>query len=755
MKNREYHALIALAMTLSLVVGSLSAAPSVAAKEPSTVQVAVANNEREQKNGGNTESSKSTESSEGQNETKAVKEETVYAKIDGSGTVIQVTVSDELKNVKDVHEIQDFSTLQDIENVKGDETFQKNGDELVWSGAGQEICYQGTTNKSLPVGVVISYKLDGKEISAKDLEGKSGHLTVRYQYQNHTGNAEQQYTPFLMATGLVLDEEKYTNVKITNGKLISDGDRELAIGIGIPKMQEELGMDAVDIPDYFEFEADVTDYETLEGITVATNDVFHEMEFDQFDSLSDLENAMQKLQDASNQLVNGSGELKDGIELLQSSSGPLVDGVNQLADGGNTLKDGTSQISKGSETLASGNKALSAGLSEAANKTQSELLPGVRALDDGVAGMQAQLNTGLSTLVGGVQQLNDGAAQVKQGTSGMNAILNAGTDATGGYSLQALAAKTAADAQALAGAAQTISGGAAGGAGISTDAVVYGNGGTDNAIGILQGLLGYDSVANDPDVANAVNDAINNLASDRDARYAAANDLNAEVQAQSEAAATAAGAAAAAAGSLADTAAGVAQEAGMVSAVVDSLAGVSAQVDGGVDSLQAGIAQLDQGINDSEQGLVAQVNAGVSQLRNGTSALRAGVDGENGLAAGLGKLSAGAAEASAGANALATGARELDGGAGTLVNGLNTLQSGSSELVGGIGKLNAGAVALNEGMIQFDKDGIQKLAGAFDGDLEGTLDKMSEMTDASRSYQNFSGISDGMEGQVKFIFVTE
>ena len=121
--------------------------------------------------------------------------------------------------------------------------------------------------------------------------------------------------------------------------------------------------------------------------------------------------------------------------------------------------------------------------------------------------------------------------------------------------------------------------------------------------------------------------------------------------------------------------------------------------------------------------------------------LLAGVDGEKGLATGL--------------NALSAGAGQLDTGAATLSTGLGTLQSGSGELVSGIGQLASGAAALNEGMIQFDEEGIDKLVDVFDGDVEKVLDKMNDMIDASKSYKNFSGISDQMDGSVKFIFVTE
>ena len=76
-----------------------------------------------------------------------------------------VTVSDQLKNVSSQKQIQDVSDLKEIENVKGDEKFKQLGDSLVWSGDHKDICYQGTTDKKLPVGIRISYQLGRERIS--------------------------------------------------------------------------------------------------------------------------------------------------------------------------------------------------------------------------------------------------------------------------------------------------------------------------------------------------------------------------------------------------------------------------------------------------------------------------------------------------------------------------------------------------------------------------------------------------------------
>ena len=424
MKNKEYQKMLVMALTVSLTIGSMgvSAIPVRAAESPCrTWQMTQG----------------AAEKADDQ-KAEPVKDETVYVKLDGSGKITSVTVSDQLKNVGGLESIEDISDLKDIENVKGEESFFQNGGNLIWNGEGKDIVYQGTTEKELPIGIRVSYTLDGKEISAKDLEGKSGHLKIRYEYENITGDGNDTYTPFLMVTGLVLNMDVFSNVTIENGKLISDGDRDLAIGMGIPKLKDALNVADIDIPDYFILEADVTGYETIEGITVATNEVFNSVSNDGFDSLEDLEGSMDALQSAADQLVDGSGQLKSGLDTLLSSSGALIDGIDQLANGGHaleegtetlaggvgelskgsrTLADGTSQLASGAEDLSSGASLVAAGAESAHKSTSEQLLPGVQQLYDGVTGMQSQVESGIGQLSGGTSQLKGGIEEAAAGAA--------------------------------------------------------------------------------------------------------------------------------------------------------------------------------------------------------------------------------------------------------------------------------------------------------------------------------------------------
>ena len=835
MKNREYRVLVTLALMASLVVGNIAG---------TSVNVQAADNKDK-----STETKKTSETKTSSSATPA-KDETVYVKVDDAGNQKDVTVSDQLKNISNLGTIDDVSDLKDIKNVKGDETFSENNGKLVWQGDKKDICYQGTTTKKIPVGMKVTYELDGKKVSADDLEGKSGHLKIHYEYQNTSADSGK-YTPFLMATGLLMDGEKFSNVTVDNGKVISDGDRDIVIGMGLPQLKEQLTsvsskVDDLDIPDSFTVEADVTDYEKVEAVTVATNEVFNEVGTDKFDSLDELKDSMTELQDASNKLVDGSGQLKDGLDTLLSSSGTLVSGIDQLASGGNTLASGTGSLVSGANTL-------NAGLQTASSKVSGTLLPGVKALDIGVSQMQSELvaedalpklTTGVATLdaalntgnaakgqpslVAAVKSVNDGVQAAATGASGLkvgvdyigtsvsslNDVVSGVASKTGGlvqaanaaYSTLGNVAKESeqeveissekVDVTNVTGTATGMATGTAtGNAEISYEGAEK----NADAINSLETALG--SVDPGSDAAKAINAAIASLKEKQTVSGKVTINEATMENAKIDNATMASGKATVnttvkvvnpdVKATLAylkgikdgvtdiddvfnknDIAHGgynlvgnmdalntavnkgtdeqhpsVVATAGAVNAGLQKLvAGTPALADG-INQVAAGATELNEGVNGKD-GLVSQVNSGVLQLKSGTAQLLAGVDGTNGLASGLGQLAAGSSQ-------LVSGASQLNSGAGTLSTGLNTLQSSTGALVSGVEQLDSGADELNSGMIQFNEEGIEKLVSVFDGDVDSLLDKANELLDASKEYKNFSGIADGMDGSVKFIFVSD
>ena len=352
------------------------------------------------------------------------KEETVYVNADATGNSDEVTVSDWLKNSGSVSgNLTDESILKEIKNVKGDETFTENGDQLTWNTAGEDIYYQGTTDKELPVSVKLTYFLDGKEVKPDELKGKSGHLKIQVQYTNNEkktvtvdGKEEEVYTPFIMMTGMILPNETFSNVTIDNGKVISDGSRNIVVGFGMPGLKDSLDLDeettkeaedkGVTIPENFEMEADVTDFTMSSTFTVALTDLLDDMDMDNIIDVDSLKDSLNELEDAALELVSGSGT--------------LADGASTLADGVSSYTAGADELNAGIQKYLGSNGELNGSVTEYVNGV-GKVVKGVK---DYTSGTNAQAN-GVTSYVVGEQKIAAGAAQLSQLSKGLEQVQTA------------------------------------------------------------------------------------------------------------------------------------------------------------------------------------------------------------------------------------------------------------------------------------------------------------------------------------------
>ena len=399
------------------------------------------------------------------------KNEVVYIMADANGNCDKVVVSDWIKNTKGNSEVADVSDLKDITNTKGNAKYDldSNGN-LTWNADGKDVHYQGTTDKKPPVSVKVSYKLDGKDISPKDIAGKSGKVTIRFDYTNNetkkvviNGKEEEIKVPFAMVSGLMLDSKKFTNVKVTNGKQLDSGKSDMIVGMAFPGLSESIDLDgmkdkAVDedakkkvediqIPEYFEITANVKDFELQQTMTMASSDVLSQLDMtsdtidtssltDSMDELSkgmnDLEDGGTQLQKGTTDLVKGTGDLKKGTSELSSRSkdlddgaGKLQNGAKQLGDGAKSLNDGSTALSSGLGSIDTGAGSLSSGLSDLDNGAGSlkdgadKLSAGTQSLASGAG----KLDSGASDLSAGVDKLSSGIdtalgpnSAIKQGT---------------------------------------------------------------------------------------------------------------------------------------------------------------------------------------------------------------------------------------------------------------------------------------------------------------------------------------------------
>ena len=257
------------------------------------------------------------------------KEETVYSKLDNSGNSYSTIVSTKLKNDQNAELLNDISSLVNIKNTNGDETFSKNENKIVWQANGKSIQYQGETEKELPIKTSIKYELNGEEVEPSDIIGKEGKVKITISYENtqiHTvkinGKYVNMYTPFVVVAGTMINNENNSNIKIENGKLIENGTNTVAIGMCMPGMQQSLNISENDIkiPESFSIEMDTKAFEMNNIISYATAKVLDEADLSTFDKIDEIYSKVNDLQSASNQLVDGTAKLKDGANELRNGT---------------------------------------------------------------------------------------------------------------------------------------------------------------------------------------------------------------------------------------------------------------------------------------------------------------------------------------------------------------------------------------------------------------------------------------------------
>ena len=680
-------------------------------------------------------------------EAETSKDETVYVLAGADGTVQKIIVSDWIKNAMAADSLEDKTELSDIENIKGDESFTLGGDNsYVWDAQGNDIYYQGNIEKELPVQMSVCYTLDEQAIAPEALTGQSGHVTIRFDYQNVQyeevlldGKTKKIYVPFTMLTGMLLDTEVFRNVTISNGKLINDGDRIAVVGIAFPGLQEDLAIskEKLDIPDYVEISADVENFEMGMTMTLATTELFGAIDSDKLD-LHELSDAMAELTDAMDQLMDGSSQLYDGLCTLLEKSGDLVSGINKLAEGAAQLKAGAESLDSGAAQLQAGAAQLSSGLNTL-NANSSSLNGGARQVFSSLLSMaNTQLSeAGLSvpaltidnyaSVLDGVIASLDDTAVYQAALEQVTATVNANRGMIEEKVTEAVQAQVEAEvsAQVTAAVQETVT------------QAVHENEAQFRAA-VIQQALGmtveeYKAAIEAGLVTQEQQDAVNAaveaaMQAEIDARM-----QREEIQAQ-------------------------------INAVTQQTVGEQMQS----DEIQALIAsntelQVQQAISEamSSDAVQAQLSAAAEGAKS-VIALKSSLDSYNAFYLGLITYTSGVSSAAAGANELKTGAdalkagtSELSAGAAELLQGIQTMKDSAPALVDGITQLRDGSMELSDGLKQFNEEGIQKLIEAVDGDLDGLSNRIRVTADVAKHYTSFSGISEDMDGDVKFIYKTD
>lgn len=679
------------------------------------------------------------------------KEETVYVLLDANGNKTDTIVSEWLKNPEGAQTMYDSTKLKDVEVVKGNASYTQDDDMLVWNSDGGDIYYQGKSDKEVPVNVEVTYTLNDAKVDATEIDHASGHLVVNYNYTNNyaeemviDGERRTVYQPFAMMTGMMLDNEKVSNIEVTNGKAINSGDYTIVFGMAMPGLAESLGIDSdeIEIPESVIVEADVQDFSMPMTVTVASNNALSELGLDEFDSVDELKDKAGQLNDGINMLSDGAGQLNDGIITLSDGTDSLKDGTMDLVSGVGALNDGAVSLSDGAGKLSDGTKKLSGGA--------TQVNDGAGALKDGLH----KLKDNTPALESGVNDLSSGAATLKDGLSQINtysAALN-----TGAESLVTGANQLATDLNSLSNSVTALSNGATG----------VSDGATQAEDDVDEVLKVYESVADNletisasldtqiktleplPDDATEAQKAelntLTELKNNIDECLAKLNSVNEQKENLNQSMETHAFDAAT-------------LDSGINQTLTQAQAAAKALSTGATD-LQKGITEYTAGVASCTKG-ATKLNDGLTALKGQLPALSEGLnkltDGADSLAAGTDELAKGAGELVTGSSTLADGAMQLADGTGRLNDGSIELKDGVIRLSDGVYELLDGSGRLKEGVEEYRTEGIDKITDLVNNNIEKYYDRLCAVRDYADEYTSFAGSGNDTDSSVKFIIRTD
>ena len=628
------------------------------------------------------------------------KEETVYAKADAQGNVQELTVEAVLKK-EDGEEIEDYSTLYDIKNQKGDEEFTlKDDGTIIWENKGEDIHYEGKSDKELPVSVKVTYYLDGEKISPEKLAGKSGKVRIRFDYTNKTsktvkadGQTVKVQVPFLALSTVFLPEDTFSNVSVTNGKVISMDEQNVVAGYACPGLADSLKLTAyeptedMDIPDYVEVTADANDFELGFTATVVTTGMFEDIDTKDLSDADDLTEDMGKLSDASGELVDGTSELLKGTKTMQSYLAEYTKGVSAADKGAEALKDSLKILNDKKGELEKGAESLETGLTNLNNALNQITLPSDESLSDNTAQSAAEkLGTDAAALAETLKTLSESLEKLQ--TTAASASSYADT-----VKQSVKSAKDSLEKADLSGIDGEATQKAREQAGNAVEAALK-----DTELTQEQKAQIKESVAGSIEINGMTSDIQEQL-------NAAKNALDTIPEFQMP--------------EIAVNTGNMSEVIGDMEKQLDVLSAWGKKQSAMADHLKA------------LSGALTTLKSGAKQLETGSSQLTTGITAFN---QGVLQIYKGAVKLKKGTNQLSSAGKSLDTGFDTLIKGMK---------------------ALRDGVTAFDEKGIQNLSDLAGDDLNDVIVRFKALKKAEKKYQNFSGIQKGKTGSVKFVIETE
>ena len=740
---------------------------------------------------------------EGEDETSnssVEKDETVYAFLNSDGSLKKATVSEWLHSEGGFDQVEDESILSDITNIKGDEVPEVNGNKLIWNSTNEDIYYQGSTNKELPLSMEVSYYFDGNKVNPEDILGKSGALEVRIKIINNEEKTQvikgrTKYISSLFPVAVITDlkTDIFKDIEANDATIINESKNQIltfATVSGASQMLAESDIDTLNdisdkLKDEFVIKANVTDFEMPSILMAASSmtDVDHE-DMNSY-KLNKLTDGVNSLKDATAEILDGTVKLHDAnIELndkmgeFQSSYAKFQDGINTAKNNQGDIVDGAKQINEGitqmkalMESLTSQLGSLSmdeiGNLLTSAGSTVSSLPETVKTLNS----MKAQLEaakTQLSTLSDTIyaqytteKNAADTTALLKEqfAKPALKSLSEQLGTAVDNSTLSIPLTLTDADKKTI---ADTIKG--------SISANVNQEGLASAATDIVSDLAKLKAMEagcaedNEACKAQALTDAQKEFGAFTDK---IPNNISASVDTEAISDGLTK--------LIASKVPGIQSE---VKTAVKTQLGAALNADDAQNNLAAGAYKASKVIvqnvaTSTQDSLKNELTAMQDQLDSAINLCDTMTSNVNGLLdqaknIDLNKVSSlgnSLQAAGPGIDKLIEGSSKLYDGTKSMQDGLNTLSSSSNDVTDAINKFKDATQELaeqtgnlNSGVQEFSTDGIDKLSTEVDnaiGDLDTVLDIANATLDQSIDYSNYAGAGENMKTTVKFIMKTD
>lgn len=256
------------------------------------------------------------------------KSETITVKTNTSGEIKSTKAEVTIPSISEGDLIKDKTVLKDVSN-KGDENITLNNHQLLIENNKNSIQYTGTLDTSLPVGVDVTYYLDGVKVT--NIKGKTGTLKAVFKYKNNTE------TPFVATTIMLLPQETVSDIEVKNGKSTLMDDYQAIVGLGCPGYEP--------FKDSMEVTMKIKNFQCDYMSTVFTDGIFKDLD------LNDLPKTTDQLNQSSQKLVEGSAQLLAGCTTYGQYLNTYMSNVSQVSDGANALLKGSKQYDASTQAL--------------------------------------------------------------------------------------------------------------------------------------------------------------------------------------------------------------------------------------------------------------------------------------------------------------------------------------------------------------------------------------------------------------------